>query len=192
MLTIFRRINALCEPPLHHPHQLASPLLQHPVSVTETLAAYPISPYIWVSKGNCLSLSPRISRSQKLLNNSRHLDRLRGGWRDLSTEAYHSILGFPDSSVGKESACNVGDLGSIPGLGRSPREGKGYPLQYSGLRIPWGHKESEMTERLSLSSTEAYHICLTRSQNQDWKVQTSIAIEGHRDCICLLSLFNVA
>ena len=63
MLTIFRRINALCEPPLHHPHQLASPLLQHPVSVTETLAAYPISPYIWVSKGNCLSLSPRISRS---------------------------------------------------------------------------------------------------------------------------------
>ena len=39
--------------------------------------------------------------------------------------------GFPDSSVGKESACNAGDLGSIPGLGRSPGEGKGYPLQYS-------------------------------------------------------------
>ena len=39
----------------------------------------------------------------------------------------------PDSSVGKECACNVGDLGSIPGLGRSPAEGKGYPLQYSGL-----------------------------------------------------------
>ena len=37
------------------------------------------------------------------------------------------------SSVGKESACNVGDLGLIPGLGRSPVEGKGYPLQYSGL-----------------------------------------------------------
>ena len=34
----------------------------------------------------------------------------------------------------KESACNVGDLGSIPGLGRSPREGKGYPLQHSGLK----------------------------------------------------------
>ena len=41
--------------------------------------------------------------------------------------------GFPDSSVGKESACNAGDLGLIPGLGRSPGEGKGYPLQYSGL-----------------------------------------------------------
>jgi len=36
-------------------------------------------------------------------------------------------------SVGKESACNAGDLGSIPGLGGSPGEGKGYPLQYSGL-----------------------------------------------------------
>ena len=42
-------------------------------------------------------------------------------------------MGFPDSSVGKESACNVGDPGSIPGLGRSPGEGKGYLLQYSGL-----------------------------------------------------------
>ena len=41
--------------------------------------------------------------------------------------------GFPDSSVGKESACKAGDLGLIPGLGRSPAEGKGYPLQYSGL-----------------------------------------------------------
>ena len=41
--------------------------------------------------------------------------------------------GFPDSSVGKESAYNVEDLGSIPGLERSPGEGKGYPLQYSGL-----------------------------------------------------------
>ena len=43
------------------------------------------------------------------------------------------FLGFPCGSVGKESTCNVGDLGSVPGLGRSPEEGKGYPLQYSGL-----------------------------------------------------------
>ena len=42
-------------------------------------------------------------------------------------------MGFPDSSVGKESTCNAGDPGLIPGLGRSPGEGKGYPLQYSGL-----------------------------------------------------------
>ena len=43
------------------------------------------------------------------------------------------FLGFPGSSDGNESAHNAGDLGSIPGLGRSPRERKGYPLQYSGL-----------------------------------------------------------
>ena len=41
------------------------------------------------------------------------------------------ILGFPDSSVGKESACNAGDPGSIPRSGRSLEEGVGYPLQYS-------------------------------------------------------------
>ena len=40
-------------------------------------------------------------------------------------------MGFPHSSVGKESACNAGDLGSIPGSGKSPGEGIGYPLQYS-------------------------------------------------------------
>ena len=42
-------------------------------------------------------------------------------------------MGFPHSAVGKESACNAGDPGLIPGLGKSPGEGKGYPLQYSGL-----------------------------------------------------------
>ena len=41
--------------------------------------------------------------------------------------------GFPDSTVGKESTCNVGDLGLISGLERTPGEWKGYPLQYSGL-----------------------------------------------------------
>ena len=44
---------------------------------------------------------------------------------------------FPDSSGGKESACNAGDPGSIPVLERSPGEGKGYPLQYLAWRIPW-------------------------------------------------------
>ena len=42
-------------------------------------------------------------------------------------------MGFPCGSTGKESACNVGDLGSIPELGRSPGGGHGNPLQYSGL-----------------------------------------------------------
>ena len=45
-------------------------------------------------------------------------------------------LGFPGGSDGKESACNVGDLGSIPGLGRSPGEGNGNPLQYPCLENP--------------------------------------------------------
>ena len=42
-------------------------------------------------------------------------------------------MGFPRGSAGKESACNVKDLGSVPGLGRFPGERKGYPFQYSGL-----------------------------------------------------------
>ena len=64
------------------------------------------------------------------------------------------FLGFPGGSAGKELACNAGDLGSVPGLGRSPGEGKGYPLQYSGLENSmgcislWGRKELDTTERL--------------------------------------------
>ena len=68
--------------------------------------------------------------------------------------------GFPDGSDGRESACNVGDLVSIPGFGRSPGGGHGKPLQYSSLENPhgqgnlvgynpWGCKESDTTELLS-------------------------------------------
>ena len=71
--------------------------------------------------------------------------------------------GFPGGSDGKAPVCNVGDPGSIPGLGRFPGEGNGNPLQYSwpgkfhGQRSlvgysPWGHKESDMTERLHFTS----------------------------------------
>ena len=61
-------------------------------------------------------------------------------------------VGFPCGSAGKESACNTGDLGLIPESGRSPGEGKGCPLQYSGLEnsmdlySPWCHKELDTTE----------------------------------------------
>ena len=67
------------------------------------------------------------------------------------------ILGFPGGSDGKESACNAGDLGSIPGLGRCPGEGNGNPLQYSCLENPmdggawatvYGVAEPDTTERL--------------------------------------------
>ena len=46
------------------------------------------------------------------------------------------FLGFPGGSAGKESTCSAADLGLVPGLRRSPGEGKGYPLQYSGLENP--------------------------------------------------------
>ena len=72
------------------------------------------------------------------------------------------FLGFPGGSAGKESTCNVGDLGSIPGLGRSPGEGKGYPLQYSGLEnspdyiySSRGRKESDTTQQLSLTHSHS-------------------------------------
>ena len=74
--------------------------------------------------------------------------------------AFSNIKGFPCGSAGQETACNGGDLGSIPGLGKSPGEGHGNPLQYSCLEnphgqkslegySPWGHKELDVTEQLS-------------------------------------------
>ena len=65
-------------------------------------------------------------------------------------------MGFPDSSVSKESACNEEDLGLIAGLGRSLGEGNKLPTpvfwpgEFHGLYSPWDHKESDTTERLSL------------------------------------------
>ena len=68
---------------------------------------------------------------------------------------YIDSEGFPHSSVGKESGCNAGDPSLMLGLGRAPGEGKGYPLQYSGLEnsmdcIVHGCKELDTTEQLSL------------------------------------------
>ena len=64
------------------------------------------------------------------------------------------FLGLHGDSAGKESKSNAGDLGLITGLGRSPGEGNSYPLQYSGLKnsmdYPWGGKELDLTEQLSL------------------------------------------
>ena len=77
-----------------------------------------------------------------------------------SGETHTDIEGFPGGSAGKESVCNVGDLGLIPRLGRSPGGGLGNPLQYSCLKnphgqrslagySPWGYEESGTTEQLS-------------------------------------------
>ena len=62
-------------------------------------------------------------------------------------------MGFPGGSAGKESTCNEGDLGSIPGFGRSPGEGNSNPLQCSGLEnsvecivSPWGRREIRLSD----------------------------------------------
>ena len=94
-------------------------------------------------------------------------------WRRdrLSTPVF---LHFPDGSDGKESACNMRDLGSIPGLGRSLGGGHGNPLQYSCLEnphgqrspvgySPWGHEDSDTTKRLST----AHSTWLTRQKLND-------------------------
>ena len=93
------------------------------------------------------------------------------------------FMGFPSGSNGKESACNMGDLGLIPGLGRSPGGGHGNPLQYSCLEnphgqrnlagySPWGCKESDMPERLS----RAQHICIyiKTTLTSSWIITTVI------------------
>ena len=65
------------------------------------------------------------------------------------------MLGSPGGSDNKESACNAGDAGSIPGLGESPGEGNGNPLQYSCLDNstdrPWDHTQLNMTEQVTFS-----------------------------------------
>ena len=137
------------------------------------------------------------------------------------------VLDFPGSSADKEFACNAGDLGSIPGLGRSPGEGIGYPFQYSWASLvaqtvknlpamqktwvgkipwsrtwqptpvflpgeshgqrslagysPWGHKESDMTEWLSLvqfSSVQPGRLLSIRSKRvrHDWVAKHSRAL----------------
>ena len=67
------------------------------------------------------------------------------------------FLGFPHGSAGKESARNAGDLGLIPKLGRSPGEGKGYLLQYSGLENSTDYTESQSQTQLS-----HFHFSLSR------------------------------
>ena len=92
------------------------------------------------------------------------------GWEDPLEKGKATHKSFSCGSAGKESPCNVGDLGLIPGLGRSPGEGKGYPLQYSVLEnsmdCPWGRKESDMTERLSLLSQPGIKLASSASKGR--------------------------
>ena len=77
------------------------------------------------------------------------------------------FLGFRGGSAGKESACNTGDLGSIPGLGRSPGEGKGHPLQYSDL-------EKSMD-------------CIVHGVEKSWTQLSNFHFHFHRQCTSIIS-----
>ena len=104
-------------------------------------------------------------------------------WFSVSSSG---TLGFPGGSASKESACNVGDLGSIPGLGRSPGEGNGDPVQYSALKysmncIVCGVTESDTTERYLLSSGThlpsffTFPICFKCQRTIEWSILSALA-----------------
>ena len=104
-----------------------------------------------------------------LINNMiRSLIQIKDYLQDASAQ-------FPGASGSKASACNAGDLGLIPRLGRSPGKGNGNPLQYSchGQRSlagysPCGHKESDTTEQLT-------HFCSLVPPKQSGSLQYSLA-----------------
>ena len=76
--------------------------------------------------------------------------------------------GFTCSSVGKGSACSAGDLGSIPGLGRSPGEGKGNPLQYSCLESPWTEKPGGLQSMGSREWLNHHHQAKSEQRARQW------------------------
>ena len=140
---------------------------------------------------------PLLSPSPPALNLSQHQSLLK--WVSSSHQVaikwklFVTTLSFPCGSDGKESACNVGDSGSIPGLGRSPGEGNGNPLQYSCLensvdRGAWRaavHRvtESATSEWLTLSDSNAHlpflYPCLGVFSLLQWRL-----------CLFLLSYTN--
>ena len=76
------------------------------------------------------------------------------------------FLGFPGGSAGKESVYNAGDLGSVPGLGRSPGEGKGYPLQYAGLENSMDCIVHRVTNKSDTTKQPSFHF--TYYQHSDF------------------------
>ena len=81
------------------------------------------------------------------------------------------FLGFPCGSTGKESTCNTGDLGSIPGLGRSPGEGNSYPLQYSGLEDSMDCVVQGVTKSQTRLSDFYFHFILQMMKQQFQEVK---------------------
>ena len=79
------------------------------------------------------------------------------------------VWGFPRGSADKEPACNAGDLGSIPGLGRSPGEGKGYQLQYSGLGNSMDCVVRGVTKSRTRLSDFHFHMWKQKKRERDNK-----------------------
>ena len=92
------------------------------------------------------------------------------------------LMGFLGGSAGKESACNAGDLGLIPGLGKKPGKRERLPTlvflpgEFHGLYSPWGHKESDTTERLSLFIVDLQCCVSSRCTQSDLVIHTYIHI----------------
>ena len=103
-------------------------------------------------------------------------------WALFKKKNKEEVWGFPSGSDGKESAHNVGDPGSIPGLGGSPEEGNGYSLQYfclefhgqSSLADPCGHKESGTIDLLTLFLITFTNFRLDNSQFSRSLVSNSV------------------
>ena len=76
-------------------------------------------------------------------------------------DSMKTLVGLPGGSEGKESTCSAGDLGSIPGLGRAPGEGKGYPPQYTCLENPWAEEPGGLLQ--SLGSQRVRHNWVTHT-----------------------------
>ena len=105
-------------------------------------------------------------------------------WMYCSLLNHSPVVGFPCGSTGKESFCNAGDLGLIPGLGRAAGEGKDYPLQYSGL-------ENSMDCVVQFSSVQLLgHVRLFVTQ---WTAarQASLSITKSQSLLKLMSIESV-
>ena len=116
----------------------------------------------WSRQATCLFCN-FVSELVKTQSHSGHIN-LRKQELLFHFTIAHFIMDFPGGSDGKESAWNMGDLGSIPGLWRSPGEGNGYPPVFLPRKFheqrslvgysPWGHKESDTTH---------FHFTIVRS-----------------------------
>ena len=104
-----------------------------------------LSNYQWYFHRTRIKNFTMCMETQKTPNSQSNLEKEKPSWRNqpswlqatLLIQSYSNQDGsFPGDSIGKESTCSAGDLGSIPGSGRSPGEGNGYPLQYSCLENP--------------------------------------------------------